>query len=94
MKKVMFSLLVAATAVSMSAFTNAKSGAIHAGILSSGSDAGGAYYNVEAFGTTRSECAEMSNTDCSFQFNGSALPAKVYKSDSRISNLESDQVYQ
>lgn len=90
----MFGLLVAATAVSVSAFTNAKSGAIHAGILSTGSDAGGTFYNVEAFGTTRNECVEQMDAACSFDFDGTSLPAKVYQSDSRISNLLNDNVYQ
>lgn len=97
MRKIMFGLLVAVTAAGASAFTNApsKRAGIQAGVLSVGSDAGGTYYNVEHWGTTRSSCEETSPSDvCSFDFNNASLPSKIYSSDPRINNMVTGATYQ
>ncbi len=93
MKKYLLSLFAIALAIGFSAFTTNSKTLFNYGILSTGSDGGGTFYNVEAFGTTRTSCATQTGTDCSFDYTSSGQ-TKIYTSDVNISNLQTDKVYQ
>jgi predicted dehydrogenase len=77
--------LVAVVAIGLSAFTTANNKrVIQAGIISTGTDGGGDFYMVEVYGTGGRACANEPNAKCSFRWDGSSLPSKVYANNPLI----------
>jgi|GEM_PF-4742294 len=90
---------VSVMALGASAFTNKAETnrvGIHVGVLAQGTDANGAYFDVEEFDDSKT-CQEADPSDvCSFDFNASALPtgSRIYQSDPRINSTVTGSKYQ